>query len=76
MQSALYGLYVGIAIALGLLVFEYMAISRAVKERSKKYHTKAEFDVTDKRRMSSMMRFAFILPFGFAIIFWLISLAQ
>jgi hypothetical protein len=76
MQSALYGLYVGIALGLGLLIFEYMAISRAVNERSKKYHTKAEFDVTDKRRMSSMIRFAFVLPFGFAVVFWLISLAQ
>jgi len=76
MQSALYGLYVGIALGFGLLLFEYTAINRAVNERAKKYHTKAEFDVTDKRRMNGMIRFALLLPFGFAIVFWLISLAQ
>jgi hypothetical protein len=72
MQSALHGLLVGLAIGVALLVFEYMAINRAVTERAKKYNRKAEFDVTDRRRMHSMLRFAIVLPVGFAAGFWLV----
>jgi hypothetical protein len=76
MQMALQGLLVGLGIGLLLLMFEYMMINKAVNERAKKYNRKPEFDVTDRRRMNSMMRFAFVLPFGFAIIFWIISFGQ
>jgi len=76
MNMALQGLLVGLGIALVLLIFEYLMISKEVNERAKKYNRKPEFDVTDRRRMNSMMRFAFVLPFGFAIIFWIISFAQ
>ena len=72
MQSALHGLAVGIALGVALLLFEYVAINRAVNERARKYHQKAEFDVSDKRRMHSMARFAFVLPFAFAFFFWLL----
>ena len=76
MQSALNGLYIGLAISVALLIFEYMMINKAVNERAKKYNRKPEFDVTDKRRMHSMLRFAILLPLGFAAGFWIISLAQ
>ena len=72
MQTALHGLAVGFALGLGLLVFEYMALNRQANERAKKYNRKAEFDVTDRRRMHSMARFALVLPIGFAIGAWLI----
>jgi hypothetical protein len=72
MQSALHGLAVGFALGLGLLIFEYVALNRAANERAKKYNRKAEFDVTDRRRMHSMARFALVLPIGFAVGFWLI----
>ena len=76
MQLALQGLFVGLGVAVLLLIFEYVMISKAVNERAKKYNRKPEFDVTDRRRLNSMMRFAFLLPFGFAIIFWIVSFAQ
>jgi uncharacterized BrkB/YihY/UPF0761 family membrane protein len=76
MDSALHGLLIGLAIGAVLLIFEYMMINKAVKERAKKYNRKPEFDVTDKRRMHSMLRFAVLLPFGFAIGFWIISFAK
>jgi hypothetical protein len=76
MNMALQGLLVGLAIAVALLLFEYLAINKAVNERAKKYNRKPEFDVTDRRRMNSMMRFAFMLPIGFAAIFWIVSFAQ
>jgi hypothetical protein len=30
------------------------------------------FDVTERRRMTTIMRFALVLPVGFAAAFWLI----
>ena len=75
MELALKGLAVGFAIGIALLVFEYTMISKAVNERAKKYNRKPEFDVTDRRRMHSMVRFALILPFGFAAVFWIVSFA-
>ena len=48
MDSALQGLLIGLAIAVLLLVFEYMMINKAVNERAKKYNRKPEFDVTDR----------------------------
>ena len=76
MPPALKGLLIGLAIGAGLLIFEYMMINKAVQERARKYNRKPEFDVTDKRRMHSMLRFAVLLPLGFAAGFWIISFAQ
>lgn len=76
MEFALQGLVVGLAVGIALLLFEYVSINKQVAERAKKYNRKPEFDVTDRRRMHSMMRFAFVLPFGFALIFWIISFAR
>jgi hypothetical protein len=75
MQTALNGLLIGFAIGAALLIFEYMMINKAVNERAKKYNRKPEFDVTDRRRMHSMLRFAILLPIGFAAGAWIISLA-
>lgn len=76
MQSALNGLLIGLAVGAALLIFEYVMINKTVQERAKKYNRKPEFDVTDKRRMHSMLRFAILLPLGFAVVFWIISFAQ
>ena len=76
MDSALHGLIIGLAIGAALLIFEYMMINKAVNERAKKYNRKPEFDVTDKRRMHSMLRFAVLLPIGFAVGFWILSFAR
>ena len=43
-----------------------------LNERAKKFNRKAEFDVTERRRMSTITRFACILPIAFAAGFWLI----
>lgn len=72
MQSAVHGLLTGLGIGALLLLFEYMMLNRAVNERAQKYNRKPEFDVTDKRRLHSMLRFALILPLGFAAGFWVI----
>ena len=65
-QGALIGLGVGVA----LVVLEYLLINQAVNERAKKLNRKATFDVTDRRRMATILRFGLILPPAFAFAFW------
>ena len=71
MHPALQGALVGLGIGLALVAFEYFALSRQANERAEKFNRKAEFDVTDRRRMHTIFRFAIILPIGFAAAFWL-----
>lgn len=73
MHPAIEGALVGIGIALFLVVAEYFLLRQAVNERSERFKRKAEFDVTERRRMTSMTRFALILPFAFALGFWMLA---
>ena len=73
MHPALEGALIGIGIALFLVVAEYLLLRQAVNERAERLKRKAEFDVTERRRMTSMTRFALILPFAFALGFWMVS---
>ncbi len=73
MHPAIEGALIGAGVALFLVGAEYLLLKRAVNERAQRYKRKAEFDVTEKRRMSSMWRFAILLPIGFALGFWLVS---
>jgi hypothetical protein len=70
MNPALQGLLIGLGLALFFIVFEYLALNKAVNERAKKLNRKAEFDVTEKRRMATISRFAAVLPIAFAAAFW------
>ena len=63
---------VGFGLGALLLLFEFVMLNKAANERAKKYNRKPEFDVTDRRRMHSILRFALLLPIGFAAGFWLI----
>ena len=72
MESAIQGAVVGVVIGLVLVLFEYIMIKKAVDERAKRYHRKAEFDQTEKKRIHTVMRFALFLPIGFAAGAWLI----
>lgn len=73
MHPALQGALVGLGIGLLLVAFEYFALNRQVNERAEKYNRKAEFDITERRRMHTIFRFALVLPLGFAAAFWLVS---
>jgi hypothetical protein len=73
MHPALEGALVGAGIALFLVAAEYVLLSKAVKERADRFKRKAAFDVTERRRMTSMTRFAILLPFAFAFGFWMVS---
>jgi len=70
MNSALEGFLVGAAIAAVLIVFEYMAITREVAERSKRVAKKVDWDSNQRSRMRGMIRFGIILPIGGAIGAW------
>ena len=72
MHPALQGALIGAGVAVFLVFFEYVMIKKSVDERAKRYHKKAEFDQTEKKRIHTVIRFAFILPIGFAAGAWLI----
>jgi hypothetical protein len=73
MHPAVEGALVGVGIALFLIVAEYFLLRQAVNERADRFKRKAEFDVTERRRMTSMTRFALVLPFAFALGFWMLA---
>jgi len=72
MHPALQGALVGLGVGVSLLIFEYMALNKQVNERAKKYNRAPEFDVTERRRLATIRNFALLLPFGFALAFWII----
>ncbi|MFN2646229.1 MAG: hypothetical protein ABR570_14665 [Burkholderiales bacterium] len=72
MHPAVEGALIGLAIGGLLVFFEYMMLRKDVTERAKKFNRKANFDVTERRRMATIARFACILPVAFAAGFWLI----
>ena len=72
MNPVIEGALIGLGIGLLLVIFEYMMLNQQVNERAKKLNRKAAFDITERRRMNTILRFAAILPFGFAAAFWLI----
>ena len=70
MNPALQGLLVGLGLAAFFIIFEFLALNKLVNERAKRLNRKAEFDVTEKRRMATISRFAAVLPLAFAVAFW------
>ena len=73
MHPAVEGALYGIGIGLFLVGAEYLMLRSSVKERAERLKRKAEFDVTERRRISSMTRFALLLPIAFALGFWIVS---
>jgi len=70
MHMALQGFVVGAVAAVVLIVFEYMAITREVAERSKRMAKKVDWDSNQRSRMRGMIRFGIVLPIGGAIGAW------
>ena len=74
MHPALKGLLVGLALGIGLLVFEYLAAQRSAAERAKKMARKQELDQDERVRIRNMMTFGlFVIPPLTAGIFWLMG---
>lgn len=72
MNPVVEGGLIGLGIGAALVMLEYLLISQAVNERAKKLNRRAVFDITERRRMATIMRFAVVLPIGFAAAFWFI----
>ena len=70
MNIALKGLLIGAALAVVLIVFEYLAITREVSERSKRIAKKVEWDSNQISRMRSMITFGFGITVGGAVLAW------
>ena len=71
MHPALQGLLAGIVLAAFFVFFEYMAANRSAAERAKKMAKKQEWNQDEKARVQSIIRFAMVVPFGVALIWWL-----
>ena len=70
MSMLLQGFLVGLVASVVLVVFEYLAITREVAERSKKVARKVEWDSNQRSRMRGMIRFGIVLPIAGAIGAW------
>jgi len=67
------GALIGFAIGVVLTVFEYQALKKDLKDRAARLHKDAEeLGPTEKRRISNVLRFSLILPFAFALGFWIV----
>jgi len=70
MHIALQGMLIGAGLGIALVLFEYVAITREVAERSKRVAKKVEWDSNQKSRMRGMINFGVILPIAGAIGAW------
>lgn len=73
MHPAVEGALYGIGIGAFLVGAEYLLLRNSVKARADRLRRKPEFDVTERRRISSMTRFALVLPVAFALGFWILA---
>ena len=70
MPIALKGLLIGAALAAILIIFEYVAITREVAERSKRVAKKIEWDSNQESRLRGMITFGVALTIGASIGAW------
>jgi hypothetical protein len=74
MHPAMKGLLVGLALGVGLIVFEYLAAQRSAAVRAKKMAQKQELNQDERARIRNMMTFGlFMIPILSAGIFWLMG---
>lgn len=73
MNVWLQGALIGVGLAAVLIIFEYMAITREVAERSKRLAKKVDWDSNQVSRMRGMVSFGVVLPIGCAVGAWLLS---
>ena len=73
MHPAMQGFLVGLAVALFLIVFEYLAVKKQVEERASLKHQKPQFEAQDKHRVRAVVNFCLFVPPAFAAGFWLLD---
>lgn len=72
MHIALQGALIGVAVALFLLLADYLMLRKAVHERAALQHRKPEFEDAERRRLASLARLCIFVPAAFALFFWLV----
>jgi hypothetical protein len=75
MQMAITGALVGLAVAVLMYSIDFTTLRSQAKERAKRQHKKDgfyEFDVSEQRRLNSVIRFCFFVPPAFALAAWMI----
>ena len=75
MHAALEGLLVGAAVAAILVFAEYYLQRKEAIERAQRLKRAVELDQDQRRRISTMVRFAIFIPPAFAAAWWLIDRA-
>lgn len=64
---------IGLALAVFLVVMEYVLIKRAARERAARLHRKTvEADPSAQNRMHGILTFSLVLPFAFALAWWVL----
>ncbi len=64
---------IGLALAVFLVASEYMLLKRAARERAARLHRKTvEADPSTQNRMRAILTFSAVLPFGFALVWWIL----
>ena len=72
MHVALQGALIGLAIAVVLILAEYLFVKKAVQERATPSNPKPEFEQMDRNRIKGVVSFSIFLPPALALGFWLI----
>ena len=72
MHIAVTGALVGLGLGIVLLMFEYMAVKKAIADRTKRTHRPSQMDATEHKSLSSLFRFCLFLPPAFALGAWAI----
>jgi hypothetical protein len=74
MNPALKGLLIGLALGVGMFVFEYLAAQKNAAERAKKMAKKQELTQDERVKIRNMFTFGvFVIPLISAGIFWLMD---
>ena len=72
MHPALQGAILGLAIGVVLVLFEYMMLKRAAREKAERLHRAPEWGDMERGRVNTVLRVGLLLPVGFALIFWIV----
>jgi hypothetical protein len=72
MPIALQGALIGLAVAVFLVVTEYLFVKRGAEERAKRQHVAIQLDPIERNRIRQIASFSVLLPPVFAFFFWLL----
>ncbi len=74
LHPAVLGALIGAGIGVAMVTFEYFMLKRLAERRAVQKGKKiTEFDQAERKQIGATIRFALLLPVGFAIGVWLIS---